>query len=1112
MLLAGALVAAALGARGQEGLPYWKDVQVTAVNKEYPRSAFMTYPDRESAAEMRYEKSRYYRLLNGTWKFYFVDSYRDLPEDITDTARSTADWKDIRVPGNWEVQGFGTAIYTNHGYEFKPRNPQPPALPEDNPVGVYRREFEVPADWAGREVFLTLDGAKAGVYVYVNGREVGYSEDSKTPAEFRITDYVGTGRNVLTLKIFRWCTGSYLECQDFWRMSGVERDVYIWSQPKAGVRDFRVTSTLDEGYRDGLFGLEVDVRNAGERDDVVTVGYELLDAGGKVVAEEERVTAVKAGQEATAGFEAEVPEVATWTSEHPNLYRLYITTRRGDEVLEVIPYHVGFRRFEMGVREQDGKQYAVFLVNGEPVKLKGVNIHEHNPMTGHYVTEELMRRDFELMRQHNINTVRLAHYPQGRRFYELCDEYGLYVYDEANIESHGMYYDLRKGGTLGNNPEWLGKHLARTENMYEHSKNYPCVAIYSLGNEAGNGYNFYQTYLWVKERERKGMNRPVCYERAQWEWNTDMYVPQYPSAEWLEKVGRQGSDRPVVPSEYSHAMGNSSGNLQEQWDAIYKYPNLQGGYIWDWVDQGLWQERDGGFWAYGGDFGVNAPSDGNFLCNGLVLPDRTPHPALEEVKHAYQNAAFESANGEPASGVTTGALKWGSFPVAVTNRFYFSDLKDYRVEYELLADGKVVRKGVLPLALAPQAMDTVWVPLKVKAQEGVEYFLNMYMRTKAADRGVPAGHVVAHDQIALPMFKTGKATAERAVKGKAPEWRTEGDCLVAENERVRFAFDGKRGVATSYRVGGVEYFEDEFGIQPNFWRGPTDNDYGNGMPQRLQVWKESSRDFKVIEADTRTEGNEAVLRAVYLLAAGNLYTVEYRIRPNGTVHVEAHFSSLSATEQAAELTEEARTATFSPGAEAARKANAKLNVPRIGVRFRVPKSWENVEYYGRGPAENYIDRCAGSPVGIYRSTVSELYFPYVRPQENGHHTDTRWVRLTDGKGHGLLIEADETVGFNALHNSVEDFDSEETRERDYQWYNFTPEEVANHDEAWARNRRPRQTHVNDIRPRDFVEVCVDMKQQGVAGYNSWGARPEPAYTLPADRDYRWGFTLVPVGN
>ena len=284
------------------------------------------------------------------------------------------------------------------------------------------------------------------------------------------------------------------------------------------------------------------------------------------------------------------------------------------------------------------------------------------------------------------------------------------------------------------------------------------------------------------------------------------------------------------------------------------------------------------------------------------------------------------------------------------------------------------------------------------------------------------------------------------------------------------------------------------------------------MPQRLQVWKESSRDFKVIEADTRTEGNEAVLRAVYLLAAGNLYTVEYRIRPNGTVHVEAHFSSLSATEQAAELTEEARTATFSPGAEAARKANAKLNVPRIGVRFRVPKSWENVEYYGRGPAENYIDRCAGSPVGIYRSTVSELYFPYVRPQENGHHTDTRWVRLTDGKGHGLLIEADETVGFNALHNSVEDFDSEETRERDYQWYNFTPEEVANHDEAWARNRRPRQTHVNDIRPRDFVEVCVDMKQQGVAGYNSWGARPEPAYTLPADRDYRWGFTLVPVGN
>ena len=356
----------------------------------------------------------------------------------------------------------------------------------------------MPADWEGRDIFLNLDGAKAGVYVYINGEEIGYSEDSKTTAEFRITPYVKTGKNILTLKIFRWCTGSYLECQDFWRMSGIERDVYIWSQPKTGLQDFRVVSTLDDKYKNGIFRLETDIKNTADNDAVLTVRYELQNKAGKVVAEEQKITPVKAGKQATLAFHADLPDVASWNAEHPNLYTLLIYVCQGEKVLEVIPYHVGFRRFEMSTREQNGKTYPVFLVNGQPIKLKGVNIHEHNPLTGHYVTEELMRKDFELMRQNNINTVRLAHYPQGRRFYELCDEYGLYVYDEANIESHGMYYDLRKGASLGNNPEWLKAHIDRTANMYERSKNYPCVTIYSLGNEAGNGYNFYQTYLWKR--------------------------------------------------------------------------------------------------------------------------------------------------------------------------------------------------------------------------------------------------------------------------------------------------------------------------------------------------------------------------------------------------------------------------------------------------------------------------------------------------------------------------------------------------------------------------------------------------------------------------------------
>ena len=627
-------------------LPYWKDIQTVAVNKEYPRTAFMTYDNRNQALTGEYENSPYYKLLNGTWNFYYADAYKDLPANIEQPDANIA-WKEIKVPGNWEVQGYGVAIYTNHGYEFKPRNPQPPQLPETNPVGVYQRDIEIPADWDGRDIFLRLEGAKSGVYVYVNGQEVGYSEDSKNPAEFLINNYLKPGKNSLVIKIFRWSTGSYLECQDFWRMSGIERDVFLFSQPKTHIKDFNVVSTLDDTYKNGIFKLNVDVTNHTAANKEVTVAYELLDAAKKVVAEGNTPCPVTADGQKSISFEAALSNVKTWTSEHPNLYRLLISLKDGEKTSEIIPYTVGFRRFEIKPTDQiaeNGKPYVCLFVNGQPIKLKGVNIHEHNPETGHYVPEELMRKDFTLMKQNNINSVRLCHYPQDRKFYELCDEYGIYVYDEANVESHGMYYDLRKGGSLGNNPEWLKPHMDRTINMFERNKNYPSVTFWSLGNEAGNGYNFYQTYLWLKEADKDLMDRPVNYERAQWEWNSDMYVPQYPGASWLENTGKNGSDRPVAPSEYAHAMGNSTGNLWGQWQAIYKYPNLQGGYIWDWVDQGLLQKDKNGreYWAYGGDFGVNAPSDGNFLCNGLVNPDRGPHPAMAEVKYVHQNVGFEA--------------------------------------------------------------------------------------------------------------------------------------------------------------------------------------------------------------------------------------------------------------------------------------------------------------------------------------------------------------------------------------------------------------------------------------------------------------------------------------
>ena len=1080
-------------------LPYWQDIQTVSVNKEAPRSAFMTYSDKATALSLAYEKSPYYQLLNGTWKFYFVNSYKELPANITDPSISTDSWNDIQVPGNWERQGFGVAIYTNHGYEFKPRNPQPPLLPEENPVGVYRRDIEIPSDWDGRDIYLHIGGAKSGTYVYVNGQEVGYSEDSKNPAEFLINKYLKPGKNVLTLKIFRWSTGSYLECQDFWRVSGIERDVYLWSQPKTAIQDFRVISTLDDTYKTGIFKLAIDLKNHEEKAKNLTISYELIDNSGKTIATECKNLWVSPAVNSTASFETTIPDVATWTAEIPNLYKMVMTIKDGDKTVEVVPYHVGFRRFEMKQTKElagNGKPYTVFLVNGQPVKFKGVNIHEHNPETGHYVPVELMRKDFELMKKHNINSVRLCHYPQDRKFYELCDEYGLYVYDEANIESHGMYYSLSKGGTLGNNPEWLKPHMDRTINMYERNKNYPSVTFWSLGNEAGNGYNFYQTYLYIKNKEKDGMNRPVNYERALWEWNTDMYVPQYPGASWFEEIGQKGSDRPVVPSEYAHAMGNSTGSLLDQWNAIYKYPNLQGGYIWDWVDQGFLEKDANGrpYYTYGGDYGVNAPSDGNFLCNGIVGPDRTPHPAMAEVKYVYQDVA-----------ITAKDLANGTFEVF--NRYYFKNLKDYMITYTIMANGKVVRHGKVSLDIAPQTSKELQVNIAgLKPQKDTEYFVNFSVITVQPEGLMPQGHEIASEQFRLPIEPI---KSDIKTSGPALSVSENGDELVASSSKVNFVFNKKTGLVSSYKVGSTEYFSEGFGLQPNFWRGPTDNDYGNGQPKREQIWKQSSKNFDVSDATVKMDGKNAIMTINYLLPAGNLYIVDYTIYPSGAVHVAAHFTSTEMNEAETEVSEATRTATFTPGRDAARKEASKLTVPRIGVRFRMPATMNQVEYFGRGPEENYWDRKAGTLVGLYKSTAEDLYFPYVRPQENGHHTDTRWVSVSSNKGKGLKIVADELIEFNALRNSIEDFDDEEQVNLPRQWSNFTPEQIANHDEVAAKDVLRRQHHINDVTPRNYVEVCIDLKQQGVGGYDSWGARPEPQYTLPANKDYQWGFTIIP---
>ena len=1100
-LLSGFIVSSAWAAdTNPPALPYWQDIQVVGVNKEAPRASFMTYGDRETALTSQYENSPYYELLNGTWKFYYTDSHRQLPANITDPSTSTTDWADIKVPGSWEMQGFGVPIYINHGYEFKPRNPQPPKLPDDIPVGVYRRSFEVPEGWDGRDIYLQLAGAKAGVYVYVNGKEVGYSEDSKNPAEFLINSYLQPGKNELAVKIFRWCTGSYLECQDFWRMSGIERDVFLWSQPKVAVKDYRVISTLDDTYKNGIFKLSVDIKNHTSQTQDIEVVYELLDANKQVVATSTNKVSAKANAITTTSFEKEMPNVTTWNAEHPNLYKLLMTVKENGKVVEVVPQNVGFRRFEIKETTQiagNGKPYVVFLFNGQPIKFKGVNIHETNPETGKYVPEELMRKDLELMKQHNINAIRLSHYPQDRRFYELCDEYGFYVYDEANIESHGMYYNLRKGGTLGNNPEWLKPHMVRTENMYERNKNHPCVTIWSLGNEAGNGYNFYQTYLYLKDKEKDMMHRPVNYERAQWEWNTDMYVPQYPSAAWLEEIGQEGSDRPIVPSEYAHAMGNSTGNLWDQWRAIYKYPNLQGGFIWEWVEHAMWKTDANGnrYFAYGGDYGKDMPSDGNFVCDGVIAADRTPHPGMEEVKYTHQNVWFEAVDLE--KGI-----------IRVENRFYFTSLKDFMISYTVKANNKLLKGNKMTLDLAPQTSKEITIPLGnlLKPQAGVDYLLDFVVTTTKADGLIPAGYDIAHEQFILPV----ETVEKMAYKANGPKLdvTTDGNEVKVSSSKVNFVFDKKSGMVTSYKVGGKEYFDKGFGIQPNFWRAPNDNDYGSGNPARLEIWELSSRNFNVTNATGEIVDNTAVVKVEYKLPAGNNFYITYKIYPDGVMNIATRFTPAHLDGVKIEVSEATATATFSPGRDDDKVSERdKMVVPRIGVRFRLPVTMDQVEYFGRGPLENYWDRKAGYPIGQYKSTAEALYYPYARPQENGHHCDTRWLAL-GGKGQNLLLVADDMMEFNALRNSVEDFDGGKATDKPFQWNNFSAEEIANRPEIGPYDK-PRQTHTTDIIPRDFVEVCVDLKQQGLAGYDSWYSRPESEYTLPADQEYTWGFTFIP---
>ncbi|MBM3436000.1 MAG: DUF4981 domain-containing protein, partial [Bacteroidetes bacterium] len=792
--------------------------RINELNKVNPHACFIPYPDKESAERLDGEKSPLYLSLNGTWKFNWVENPAFRPANFYEPDYDDSGWGTIPVPANWERNGYGYPIYVNMDYEWT-YEPKPPYVPHDfNPVGSYRKTFQIPDHWSGKQVYIHYGAVKSAFFIWINGTKVGYSEDSKTPAEWNITPFLKNGENLIALEVYRWSDGSFLECQDFWRISGIERDVYLYATTEVHISDFFARTGLSKDYNDGLLDLSVFVENLSsiEKRPMRTVEAILTDESGKIVLN--ATATAEFNNTSTTGVHLSgiIPNVKSWSAETPALYQLIILLKDKESIVtEAIRQNIGFRSSVI----KNGQ----LLVNGKPVLLKGVNRHEHDPVTGHVISKESMLRDITLMKQHNINTVRTCHYPDDPYWYDLCDKYGLYVIDEANIESHGMGYGDE---SLAKDTVWKDAHVYRVKNMLERDKNHASVIIWSMGNEAGDGINFTACYEWIKQRDPY---RPIHYERALLGPNTDIYCPMYASIEYLEKYASEKQTRPLILCEYSHSMGNSTGNLQDYWDVIEKYDHLQGACIWDWVDQGFFKRDPDGkeYYAYGGDFGPpDVPSDGNFCCNGLVSADRTPHPALSEVKKVYQNIKVHLLD------AARGTLR-------IDNGYFFQNLGFVDLKWEVTANGIVTGSGTstLPEVLPQQSVSLTLPILGLIQDQSQEYFLNVSFITNKEKNLVPAEFTIASEQIKLP----GNRTTSQIVSDNLSSLK------VAENETLlsilgnnfRITFDKDFGRIKSYRYDEEELMKE--GPQINFWRAPTDNDFGNGMESRCAIWKEASK-------------------------------------------------------------------------------------------------------------------------------------------------------------------------------------------------------------------------------------------------------------------------------
>ena len=1024
--------------------------ELVSINRMPMRNSAFAFENKEMAKQLDREKSANFFSLNGSWKFNWVKNPNDRPQNFYEINYDDNKWDNFRIPASWEVNGYGLPIYVNQPYDFAGHNLRygkmnpPYDIPADNnPVGSYRKKITLPAGWKSKSIFLHVGNVKSAFFIWVNGQKVGYSEDSKLGAEFDLTKYVKPGENLVALQVYRWSDGSYLECQDMWRISGIERDVFLFTTNNLNIRDTKINATLDDSYSKGLLTINAAINSYKKekgllsKADSFTVEAALYNKDNKLVYEDKTpdFKTVLGKYKTNVVFNTSLPKVNSWNAEMPYLYTLYLTLKDASgKILEVVPQRIGFKTVEI--------KGADLLVNGKRVFMKGVNRHEHHPRNGHTLSKEDMRKDMELMKKLNINAVRTSHYPPDPYWMELCDEYGLYVIDEANIESHGLGYDLSV--SLANKPLWQEAHLQRIQRMYERDKNHTSVITWSLGNEAGDGVNFYVAYDWLKKQTAIPVQyeRDLDYDNPNKTPYSEIFCPQYPSPDDLLDYSKSNARLPNIQSEYAHIMGNSLGNFQDYWDVIENNPKLQGGFIWEWIDQSIDTVKNGRrIKAYGGDFPLEGPvdenlSDNDFCVKGVVTAYRELTPMALEVKQVYQNFKTSLVDAQT---------------VKLRNGYFFRNLDNYEIRWVLQENGVAKEKGILgSVSLQPQQETMLTIPYKTKLNANKEYQLNIYFLMKTDEPFLAKGYELGAAQFLL---QTLTAVANKSIsKGKVNFAETSGEYILS-GKNFTIIFNTKNASLQNYIRNGESVLQQ--GPLPAFYRAPTDNDIGAGFNTKLRMWRNAYENGTDASATFQkiNEGEYKITLDKKLVNGNASHKQIFTVYANGNVKVENEFTAI--------------------------KGKYPLLL-RAGNDLVLNKTFSNIQWYGRGPGENYWDRKTNSFIGQYKQTVDEQYYPYARPQESGNKTEVRWVNFSNSKGKKITFEyADSLLSFAALPYNLDDLDPE---------------------------ARKRQYHSGELNKRNDIFLHIDLQQTGLQGIDSWGSEPLKKYQIPF-KNYNYSYWI-----